>query len=156
MNTVVRQLFDNYLQVTDHDKSAAASLTLADVMQSVKDDAKAGRTPAKRPAAPTDQMLNLRQAAQYLGYTTNCLRKIVSRSHRSHNGQSVHGPTIDFFQSSPKSTIFFRQEWLEQFIEKHHVQAGVPIRPSATNRRLSKHNCQGDSMARQWAAMAAQ
>ena len=149
MNDAVTQLYQEYLQHTGFDTTAAAALTLADVMQSARDDQS-----AQPSAALAERMLNLQEAARYLGYTAHCLRKIVNRSRRSHNGQSVRGPTIEFFQNSPKSTILFRREWLEQFIEKHHVRAGVPKRP--TIRRPSRRNRQNDSTARQWAAMAAQ
>jgi len=153
MNSTVEQLFRDYLRITDHDKSAAAALTLADVMQSARDDQS-----TQQSAALAERMLNLQEAACFLGYTAHCLRKIVNRSRRSHNGQSVRGPTIEFFQSSPKSTILFRREWLEQFIEKHHVRAGLPASPAI--RKPSKRNRRGDidptSQARQWASMAAQ
>ena len=159
MNDAVTQLYQEYLQHTGFDTTAAASLTLADVMQSARDADRVGVIQSNRPsAALAERMLNLQEAARYLGYTTHCLRKIVNRSRQSHNGQSVHGPTIEFFQSSPKSTILFRREWLEQFIEKHHVRAGVPARPAI--RKPSRRNRRSDSgpisQARQWASMAAQ
>ena len=110
MNSAVEQLYADYLQRTDNDIAAAASLTLADVMQSARDDDTIVASLSYQAGAATDGMLNLQQAARFLGYTAHCLRKIVNRSRRSHNGQSVRGPIIDFFQSSPKSTILFRQE----------------------------------------------
>jgi hypothetical protein len=153
MHDAVTQLYQEYLQHTGFDTTAAAALTLADVMQSARDDQS-----AQLSAALAERMLHLPEAASYLGYTAHGLRKIVNRSRRSHNGQSVRGPTIEFFQSRPKSTILFRREWLEQFIEKHHVRAGVPTRP--TIRKPSRRNRRSDSgplsQARQWASMAAQ
>ena len=152
MNGTVTQLYAEYLQHTG-DSAAAASLTLADVMQSAR-----GSQPDEPSAAPADRMLNLREAAGYLGYTVHCLRKVVNRSRCSHNGQGVRGPTIEFFQSGPKSTILFRREWLDQFIEKHHVRAGLPTPPAfrKPRRRRGRSDADLTSTARQWAAIAAE
>ena len=56
-------------------------------------------------------MLNLKAAAAYLGYSVYCLRKVINRSRRSHKVRTFSGPTIEFFQSSPKSTILPANGW---------------------------------------------
>jgi hypothetical protein len=152
MNASVRQLYDEYLMLTS-DTSAAASLTLAEMLQSPL----AVDPVAQPPTIPPDRMLNLQEAARYLGYTANYLRKIVGRSRRSHQGRSVRGPTIDFSQGDTKSTIFFRREWLDQFIEKHHVRAEMPARAAHCKRpKRRSQNSDPTAITRQWAAMAAQ
>ena len=160
MNPVVKHIYEECLALVDGDKAAAASLTLADVMHSVRDN-QALLPPSATATAmiesSADRMLNLREAAHYLGYTTHSLRKIVNRSRRSHKGQSIHGPTIEFFQSRPKSTILFRREWLDQFIERHRVLAGVPTQSvKASRRRHSRIDSDAASITRRWASMAAQ
>ena len=59
---------------------------------------------------PTDGFLNLEQAAAYLGYKPEGLRKIVKLKQIQHS-QNGRGP------------IRFRREWLDQFAEKN---AGGP------------------------------
>lgn len=49
-------------------------------------------------------MLNLRQAAEKLGYSTSGLRKLVNRG------------AIRHFQPGPRARIKFRVEWVEEFI----------------------------------------
>ena len=129
MNTAVNALYAKYLDHTGGDKSAAASLTLADTLQRTL-DAKA--EPVAEPT--TDGLLNIPQAAGYLGCTPDGLRKIVARTQASQTGQRVNGPTIEFFQSRKHGPIRFRREWLDAFIEKHHLREGTPA-PSKQRRR---------------------
>lgn len=62
-------------------------------------------------------MMNLKEAAAYLGYSPGGLRKIVDRSRR----KTSRGPKIKFFQTGPWGPILFRKAWLEEFIEAHTV-----------------------------------
>ena len=102
MNTAVNALYAKYLDHTGGDKAAAASLTLADTLQRTL-DAKA--EPVAEPT--TDGLLNIPQAAGYLGCTPDGLRKIVARTQASQTGQRVNGPTIEFFQSRKHGPIRF-------------------------------------------------
>jgi len=133
VNAIVNALFDEYLKQTG-DKAAAAALTLADVMQTSLD---AKTAPAVRPGPTTREgMLNLAQAAAYLGYTAHGQRKIVVRTQASHAGQHVSGPNIEFFQSRKRGTILFRREWLDEFIAAHRVLPGTPALPKVRKKSL--------------------
>jgi hypothetical protein len=67
------------------------------------------------------RLLNLREAADALGYTVKGLRRIVERSRAKARGARIRGPTIKFFQAGEHSPIKFRGEWLEEFIAAHTV-----------------------------------
>jgi hypothetical protein len=69
----------------------------------------------------TDDLISLSEAASYLGMTHWCLRKIVARSRRAALGDSIRGATITFFQASPHSSIKFRREWLDAYIDAGKV-----------------------------------
>ena len=127
MNDTVMSLYDGYLRRIG-DKAAAASLALAEVTLTEQSEPK---------AAPTNGLLNFKQAAAYLGYTEHGLRKIVNRTQRSREGQHTTGATIEFCQSGRKGTLFFRREWLDQFIESHRVRPGMPSRPQVRKRSAS-------------------
>lgn len=57
------------------------------------------------PRRPADQLLNLPEAATYLSYTPNGLRKIVERSRTKQLGHTTAGATIKFFQPKKCSDI---------------------------------------------------
>lgn len=52
-------------------------------------------------------MLNLKQAAEALGYSESGLRKLVTRG------------GISFLQARPHAPLRFRPEWLEAFIQRN-------------------------------------
>jgi excisionase family DNA binding protein len=83
MNAAVTQLYQAYLQHTG-DSAAAASLTLADVMQSNADQAK---------TAPPDQSLTVADAAVRLRISTETIYELVARGelnhHRIGRGRSI-------------------------------------------------------------------
>lgn len=80
-------------------------------------------------------MLNLKQAAAYLGYSAEGLREIVHRTKRSRAGQHVLGTTIEFCQSGKSGSIRFRREWLDHFVEENRVGPGTPRLPAKQRRR---------------------
>ena len=147
MNKTVNDLYAEYLDHTGGDKAAAASLTLADTLQRTL-DAKA--EPVAQPVA--DGLLNIGEASHYLGCTPHGLRKIVARTQASQMGQRVNGPTIEFFQSRKKGPIRFRQEWLDAFIEKHHLRAGLPAIPKQRRQAAKSRNNDPMSVADLWAS----
>jgi hypothetical protein len=51
-------------------------------------------------------VINLRQAAELLGYSESGLRKLIARG------------DIRYFQVRPHAPIKFRQEWLDEFIDR--------------------------------------
>ncbi len=71
-------------------------------------------------------LLSLKEAADYLGYTVKGLRKIVDRSRENAFGKRTRGPIITFCQASNGSPIKFKQEWLDEFVERHTV---IPQKP---------------------------
>jgi hypothetical protein len=132
MNPTTWTIYREYLDKTGND-AVAASLALADALQSTFDARPlAGAEPV---APPPDGMLNLVQAAAYLGITTDTVREIVTRTKASRAGQPIKGPTIEFFQNQKKAKILFRQEWLDDYIEQHHLKAGASRLPSKQQRR---------------------
>ena len=112
MNATTFTIYREYLEKTG-DPSAAASLTLADTLRSSL-DAKA--------APPAGAVLNIKQAATYLGYSSDGLRKIVNRTRRIQAGQHTLGPTVEFSQSGKYGVLLFRREWLDRFIEENRVR----------------------------------
>ena len=86
----LKQSYAEWLERTG-DAGAAAVLTLAEVQAT------------KCLPAGHDSVLNMRQAAAYLGYEPSGLRKLVAQRHIQHT-QNGRGP------------IRFRREWLDQFI----------------------------------------
>jgi hypothetical protein len=62
-------------------------------------------------------LLNLAEAAAYLGCPPRTLRKIVDRSRLRLKGIPVQGPTLQFFQACPRGAIQFRRKWLDDYIE---------------------------------------
>lgn len=64
------------------------------------------------------KLLSIKEAADALGYSVKGLRKIIDRSRAQANGARTRGPTIKFFQSSPRAPIKFRPEWIEQFVNQ--------------------------------------
>lgn len=67
------------------------------------------------------RMLNIREAAETLGYTVKGLRRIVDQSRAKSRGETVQGPVIKFFQTTRRAPVLFRHEWLEEFIDSHTV-----------------------------------
>ena len=129
MNNTVMSLYDDYLRRIG-DKAAAASLALAEVTLTEQREPK----PAK-----VEGLLNIKQAAAYLGFTEHGLRKIISRTQRSREGQHVAGATIEFCQSTQKGTLFFRREWLDEFVEHCRVRPGLCLPPKVRKRSASSH-----------------
>lgn len=70
MNPTVHAIYCEYLERTDWDKSAAAALTLADVMQSRMDAQAAQPAPVADPL-PTDRPVTPRELARHLRVTTH-------------------------------------------------------------------------------------
>jgi hypothetical protein len=120
--------------------------------QAVLGECLAALRPTPAPAA-ADEMLNLKQAAAYLGYGSRGLREIVDRTRKSRARQHVVGPTIEFSQGGKGGTILFRREWLDDFIEANRVRpATLPPTPKARKRAAKP----GTEMAAAWNALARQ
>lgn len=68
-------------------------------------------------------MLTLKQAAEYLGMHPATLYDIVARTRSVNRGRQSSGPTIKYFQISKSSSIKFKQEWLDTFIEENSTDA---------------------------------
>ena len=152
MDATTHTIYQEYLAVTLGNRDAAASLTLADAMQRTL-DARTG--PVAVPMS--DGLLNIVQAASYLGCTPDGLRKIVARTQASQMGQRVNGPTIEFFQSRKRGAIRFRQEWLDAFIERHHLREGKPTIPKARRRTAKGQSAlpgSTPSLAALWESLA--
>ena len=76
--------------------------------------------------------IDLKEAAELLGYSVPGLRKVVNRSRRKLRGQPVNGPTITFFQAGQRSPIKFKREWVEDFIRRHTCDPSVATPVEAT------------------------
>ena len=109
MNAATSALYREYLELTGN-PTATACLTLADTLQNSMDAAQEPKT-----APPIGSILNLKQAAAYLGYAPAGLREIVGRTRRRQAGLHVLGPTIEYSQAGKRATLLFRREWLEPF-----------------------------------------
>jgi hypothetical protein len=68
-------------------------------------------------------MLDLKQAAELLGYSTSGLRKLVRRG------------DVRVFQARPHAPLKFRPEWLDEFIE---ARSTTPSEAPAQQRRRAK------------------
>ena len=110
-------------------------------------DGQASTVVEPAPTMPADiatvELLSLKEAAAYLGYTERGLRKIVGRSWlaRLRTG-SWNVPTIEFSQAGKRGAIRFRREWLDDFINKGRVMP-IPDLPLATRRRTYRGNPTG-------------
>jgi hypothetical protein len=62
----------------------------------------------------------MKEAAEYLGYSVDRLRKLIQRSRKRAKGSPVEGPFIKFFQIG-QGEIRFKREWLDEFVEAHTV-----------------------------------
>lgn len=127
--------FSQFREATGGDGLAAAFLTLAHIMQEEEEQAE---PPTPSPAP--EGMLSLKEAADYLGYTVNGLRKLVDRARASHRGKYTEGPTIKFFQSTKKGRIRFKREWLDEFVKEHQIgpRQNSPVPTRATGRVSGK------------------
>jgi excisionase family DNA binding protein len=113
MDSTIANLFNEYSDLTGS-AEAAATLVLAQVQ---KAEAHALSN------APGDRLLNLKEAAKYLGYDAAGLRKIVGQNR------------IRFVQNG-RGPIKFRREWLDEFISEN--EAGPKdIKRSPAQRRRS-------------------
>jgi hypothetical protein len=85
----------------------------------------------------SQKLLRLKDAAERIGYSETGLRHIVDRTRRKSLGDAVSGPTIKFMQAGKNSTILFKQEWLDEFIDLHTVDpsAAEPVRTPARKPR---------------------
>jgi excisionase family DNA binding protein len=77
MNSAVEQLFYDYLRVTDNDKSAAANLTLADVMQST-------RGTDRNMVTHPDQNLNVTEVANHIHISQRKVYELVAQGLLGH------------------------------------------------------------------------
>lgn len=66
-------------------------------------------------------MLTLKEAAEVLGCSPSGLRKLIRQG------------AIRYFQIGKHSTIRFRREWLDDFIDLHSVIPGVGSQTPATH-----------------------
>jgi len=117
--------YNEFLRLTG-DATAASNLVLAHALKNAK--AAVAESP--------EGLLNLEEAAAYLGCTVHGLRKVVIRTQQSRAGQHVMGPTIEFSQQRKRGTIRFRREWLDAFIEATHLLPGTPAAPKVRQKSL--------------------
>jgi len=134
--TDTEAIFQKFCQLTDGDKAAAASLTLADALNRSLE-----ASGTAKPAAQAD-ILNLKEAAVYLGLSESGLRKIVDRTYRARSGRPVNGPTIEFSQPGKGSCIRFRREWLDAFIDKQRI-IPAPPKPAVIHRSRNRRDSRG-------------
>ena len=86
-------------------------------------------------AMPQEPMMNLIDAAAYVGIQPRTLRKLIDRSRSRIKGVPVGGPTIQFFQASRGGAILFRQAWLDAYIDAGtHRPDTAPILSGARKR----------------------
>jgi len=86
-----------------------------------------------------DKMLNLREAAEQLGYKPSGLREIVDRTRKG-----KQGATIQFFQVG-KGPIRFKQDWLDEFVAANSIAPGqvtVQQRPRQRRKPFSANTVQ--------------
>jgi excisionase family DNA binding protein len=114
MDSTITNLFNEYHDLTGS-AEAAATLVLAQ-MQKAEGHALQG--------SPADGLLNLREAAKYLGYDAAGLRKIVSQKR------------IRFVQNG-RGPIKFRREWLDEFIKGNEGGPKDLARAPAQKRRTA-------------------
>ncbi|MBN1588297.1 MAG: hypothetical protein JW888_02160 [Pirellulales bacterium] len=126
-------LFTRFREATGGDGLATAFLTLAHLMLEHQEE------PAEPPIpkSPPNRLLSLKEAADYLGYTVNGLRKLVDRARASHRGKYTEGPTIQLFQSTNHAPIRFKREWLDEFVKDHRIEA-KHIKPVPTVRKRGR------------------
>ena len=145
MDPTTLATFREYLRQTRGDVASAATLTLADALQRGL-DGQASTVVEPAPTMPADvatvELLSLKEAAAYLGYTERGLRKIVGRSWLARRGRIVNAPTIEFSQAGKRGAIRFRREWLDDFINKGRVMP-IPDLPLATRRRTYRGKSHG-------------
>ncbi len=80
------------------------------------------------PPPPAVELLDMDQAAAYLGMASRTLRKLIDRSRLRLKGLPVDGPTIQFFQPFPGASIRFRRAWLDSYIDAGtHSPEAVPL-----------------------------
>lgn len=82
-----------------------------------------------------DNLVPMKDAAEYLGYSVDGLREVVDRSRRRANGVATRGPFIKFFQAGRRGAVRFKREWLDQFIEENTVDPTVPLTQKEKVRR---------------------
>ena len=102
MNSSAYATYKQYLKETN-DVGAAANLTLADANQTLADMMQRTLDAGAKPEPPAVGMLNLKQAASYLGYSAEGLREIVNRSKRKQAGFHILNPTIEFSQAGKRA-----------------------------------------------------
>jgi hypothetical protein len=67
----------------------------------------------------SEGMLNIKEAARWMGLSVRSLRRNVDRSKR--RGGPVDGLTIKYVQIGDRGPIRFKPEWLAQFVNDHAV-----------------------------------
>jgi hypothetical protein len=91
-------------------------------------------------------LLSLAESADYLSMSPRNLHRIVSRSRsQASRGQN---PEIRFFQYL-RGRIKFRQEWLDDFIDRHSTPV-IAIPPPPRQRRTSRAKPQTVVVNRHW------
>jgi hypothetical protein len=79
----------------------------------------------------SERMLNMDEAAEYLGYKPSGLYEIVGRTK---HGKA--GAQLQFYQIGT-GPIKFRREWLDEFVEANSIKPGeiVPAKKPQRGRR---------------------
>ena len=87
----------------------------------------------------------IKEAAEYLGICVRSLWTIMSRSRRAAQGIYVEGPTIKFFQAGVRGKIWFKLEWLDDFIRQSTVTpidarpVSILVTKATTTKPLTQH-----------------
>lgn len=69
-------------------------------------------------------LLSIADAAPLLGLTIHGVRKLVARSRRAADGEPVKGRTIAFLQDGRGSTIRFRPEHIQEYLDRITIDPG--------------------------------
>lgn len=95
---------------------------------------------------PTDtHRIFIKEAAEYLGICERGLWTIISRSRRAAQGIYVEGPTIKFYQAGVRGKIWFKLEWLDDFIRGNTITpidarpVSILITKATTTKPLTQH-----------------
>ena len=87
----------------------------------------------------------VKDAAEYLGMCQRSLWTIISRSRRAATGTYVEGPTIKFYQAGLRGRIWFKLEWLDEFIRQSTVTpidakpVSILVTKATTTKPLTQH-----------------
>lgn len=78
-------------------------------------------------------MLDIKQVADKLGLTSSGIRKLVASG------------DIVYFQSGKKGRIRFREEWVEEFIEKNTHRKCNLVKPNRQAKKKPFRSAEGSS-----------